>query len=183
MWVTLTRPIFASIEFVETEEMMMTYPSTYAVTTALPSAYVCALSMAMSAGDAPVPASADTIELSSPYDFAPTLTRLADALEGAGLTIFARSDHQAAAKNVGLDMPPTTVLIFGNPKGGTPLMLAAPSLALDLPMRVLVREDGSGHTLVAFHPALALTRAAGLPDDKAAGLEKSAALISAALRP
>src|SRR5471032_3207011 len=183
MRVTLTRPIFASIEFIETEEMMMTYPSTYAVTTALPSAYVCAHSIPMTAGDDTVPASADTIESSSPYDFALTLTRLADALEGGGLTIFARIDRQAAAKNVGLDMPPTTVLIYGNPKGGTPLMLAAPSLALDLPMRVLVREDGSGHTLVAFHPALALTRAAGLPDDKAAGLEKSAALISAALRP
>src|SRR5471032_3096922 len=164
--------------------MMMTYPITHADTVGLPSAYVCALAMAIG-GDGAVaaPTVAETVELSSPYAFALTLTRLADALEGAGLTIFARIDHQAAAKNVGLDMPPTTVLIYGNPKGGTPLMLAAPSLALDLPMRVLVREDSGGHTLVSFHPALALTRAAGLPDDKAAGLEKSAAVISAALRP
>jgi len=143
-----------------------------------------ALAMAMGAGGAAaVPAIADTIELPSPYAFAPTLARLAGALENAGLTIFARIDHQAAAQQAGLDMPPTTVLIYGNPKGGTPLMLAAPALALDLPMRVLVREDGSGHTLVSFHPALTLTRAAGLPDDKAAGLEKSAAVIAAALQP
>ena len=161
----------------------MTYPTIRADTTELPSAYVCALSMAMNAGADAAPASSDTTELSSPYTFEATLTRLADAFEGAGLTIFARIDHQTAAKNVGLVMPPTTVLIYGNPKGGTPLMLAAPSLALDLPMRVLVREDGSGHTLVSFHPAQALTRAAGLPDDKAAGLEKSVALISAALQP
>lgn len=143
-----------------------------------------ALAMAMGTGGAgAAPAVADTIELPSPYAFAPTLVRLSDALENAGLTIFARIDHQAAARQVGLDMPPTTVLVYGNPKGGTPLMLAAPSLALDLPMRVLVREDGGGHTLVSFHPALTLTRAASLPDDKAAGLEKSTAIIAAALQP
>ena len=161
----------------------MTCTTTSTATIEPPSAYVFALCMAMSGGAVAAPAVADTIELPSPYTFASTLTRLADALEGAGLTIFARIDHQAAARNVGLDMPPTTVLIYGNPKGGTPLMLAAPSLALDLPMRVLVREDGGGHTLVSFHPARTLTRAAGLPDDKAAGLEKAAALISAALQP
>lgn len=160
----------------------MTYPITSADAIEPPSAYVFALSMAMSGAADAAPAMADTIELSSPYSFASTLTRLSDALEGAGLTVFARIDHQAAAKNVGLDMPPTTVLIYGNPKGGTPLMLAAPSLALDLPMRVLVREE-DGHTLVSFHAARVLTRAAGLPDDQAAGLEKATALIGAALKP
>ncbi|WP_295999921.1 DUF302 domain-containing protein, partial [Rugamonas sp.] len=63
----------------------------------------------------------------------------------------------------------------------TALMLAAPSIALDLPMRVLVREDAAGRTLVSYHPALALTRAAGLPDDAALGLSKAAAIIAAAI--
>ncbi|RWA53434.1 hypothetical protein AU476_14045 [Cupriavidus sp. UYMSc13B] len=58
-----------------------------------------------------------------------------------GMTIFARIDHAEAARNVGLAMPPTQVLIYGNAKRGTPLMLAAPGVALDLPLRVLVRDD------------------------------------------
>lgn len=141
------------------------------------------LAMMASAGPgvaaAPV---ADLLEVSSSDAFAPTLERLAGALEGAGLTIFARIDHQAAARQAGLAMPPTTVLIYGNPKGGTPLMLAAPALALDLPLRVLVREDADGVIKVALHPAVTLTRGAGLPDDKAAGLTRAEALIFAAVQ-
>jgi hypothetical protein len=64
-----------------------------------------------------------------------------------GVTIFARIDHAEAARNAGLAMPPTQVLIYGNAKGGTPLMLGAPSIALDLPLRVLVRDDCQGQHL------------------------------------
>ncbi|HEV7815813.1 MAG TPA: DUF302 domain-containing protein [Janthinobacterium sp.] len=143
-------------------------------------AAVDASAAAAPAAPAPLPAQ---VELSSAYAFPATLERLSAAIEGAGLTVFARIDHQAAAARAGLTMPPTTVLIYGNPKGGTPLMLAAPALALDLPLRVLVREDAAGHTLVAFHPALALTRGAGLPDEQAAGLSKAETLIAAAIQP
>jgi uncharacterized protein (DUF302 family) len=143
-----------------------------------------AMAMEMGAGGAgAAPPITDIVELRSPYAFVPTLARVTSALEGAGLTIFARIDHGAAAKQVGLDMPPTTVLVYGNPRGGTPLMLAAPLLALDLPLRILVPDDGSGHALVSFHDARTLTRAAGLPDDAAVNLEKSAAIVAAALAP
>jgi uncharacterized protein (DUF302 family) len=120
-------------------------------------------------------------ELASAHPFAATLERLSAALEGAGMTIFARIDHQAGALSVGLSMPPTSVLIYGNPRGGTPLMLEAPACALDLPLRVLVREDSTGTTRVSFHPAVAIMRAFGLPDERGAGLAKAERLIESAV--
>ena len=123
------------------------------------------------------------IELQSAHAFAPTLDRISKTLEGAGMTIFARIDHQAAAQKAGLSMDPATVLIYGNPKGGTPLMQAAPNLALDLPLRVLVRADAQGKTFVVLHPAHTLTRSVGLPDDKALPLARSEALIRQAVAP
>src|ERR1700682_2463799 len=92
----------------------------------------------------------------SPYGFAEALARLDRALERRQLEIFARFDHSGAAGRVGLTMPDTQVVVFGNPKGGTPLMLASPLVALDLPLRVLVSEDG-GHTVLSYvspsHPS------------------------------
>ncbi len=124
----------------------------------------------------------DVIELASAYSFAETVTRLRSAIEGAGMRVFAEIDHAAGATSVGLEMPPTVVLIYGNPKGGTPLMVAAPLMALDLPLRVLVREDAEGHAQVAYHPAQSLTRAVGLADDLALGLAKAQTLIANAIR-
>ena len=80
-------------------------------------------------------------------------------------------------------MPPTTVLIYGNARGGTPLMLAVPSLALDLPLRVLVRERDDGKTVVAFHPARALLGRAGVPADMAGRLDPAQAILLEALQP
>lgn len=121
------------------------------------------------------------VELASAHPFDATLARLTAAIEGAGMTVFACFDHAAAAQAAGMQMPPTTVIVFGNPKGGTPLMLQQPTIALDLPLKVLVREDAHGDAKVAFRPALALTRATGLPDEAAAPLAKAEALIRAAL--
>lgn len=84
------------------------------------------------------------VRFESRYSFSETLAHLQSALEASGLRIFATIDHRAAAQSVGLDMPPTAVLIYGNPKGGTPLMLAAPDFAVELPMRLLVREGEHG---------------------------------------
>ncbi|MGO4513398.1 DUF302 domain-containing protein [Bradyrhizobium sp. MOS001] len=86
----------------------------------------------------------EVVRLESIYSLSETLARLRTALEANGLKIFATIDHHAAAQSVGLDMPPTTVLIYGNPKGGTALMLAAPDFALELPLRLLVREGEHG---------------------------------------
>ena len=79
-----------------------------------------------------------------------TADRLVAALEGKGIKPAARIDHAAAAKANGLDMPPTEVVLFGNPKLGTPLMLANPQSAIDLPMRVLVWQDKAGKVWVGY---------------------------------
>jgi len=124
----------------------------------------------------------DLRELPSAFTFERTLERLTAAIEGAHMRIFASIDHAVAAREVGLSMPPTTVLIYGNPKGGTPLMLAAPVAALDLPLRVLVRQDSGGRTFVAFHPVVALLARAGVPEPLAIRLAPAQEVLMGALR-
>ena len=87
--------------------------------------------------------------IDSRYDFAATVTALETAIQEKGMTLFARIDHQAAAKEAGLDMQPATVLIYGSPKAGTPLMQNDPTLALQLPLKVLITEnDGKVQVLL-----------------------------------
>ena len=117
------------------------------------------------------------MKLESAFRFGETVAHLRTALESKGFTIMAVIDHRAAAEAVGLSMPPTTVLIYGNPKGGTPLMLAAPDFALELPLRVLVREDERGKTYVVFNPASALEGKHGLPADMAERLAPAETVI------
>ncbi len=123
------------------------------------------------------------VEHIGPQDFDATLGRLKEAIGRAGLMLFVEIDHAAGARDVGLTMPPTTVLIYGHPKGGTPLMLAAPAVALDLPLRVLVRQREDGKTVVAFHPAGSLLRRAGVPDAMATRLDPAQSLLLEALKP
>ena len=89
------------------------------------------------------------IDISSPYSVAETSDRLQSFLAGKGMKIFARIDQAAEAASVGLTLRPTVLLLFGNPKAGTPLMDQYPSLALDLPLRALV-WDSDGKTTVSF---------------------------------
>ncbi len=114
----------------------------------------------------------------SAHGFAETLARLDSALEGRKLEIFARFDHSGAARRVGLSMPDTQVVVFGNPKSGTPLitplMLASPLVALDLPLRVLVWDDG-GQTVLSYLSPQYLAQRYGIPSDlvkNIAGIEK-----------
>lgn len=124
---------------------------------------------------------ADVVELTSPFDFPTTLDRVTKAIEAAGLTVFARIDHAEGARKAGLEMPPAVVLIYGHAKGGTPIMLATPRAALDLPLRVLV--DAAGGTVkVSFHPIARTLRAAGVPDALAARLEPAQQLLAKALQ-
>jgi uncharacterized protein (DUF302 family) len=123
----------------------------------------------------------DTVRLESPYSFADTLTRLQSTLESQSFRIFVAIDHRAAARSVGLDLPPTTVVIYGNPKGGTPLMLAAPDFALELPLRVLVREDQQGRVYVTYNPSTALEGRHGLPRGMAERLASAETVIADAL--
>ena len=121
------------------------------------------------------------MKLPSPYSFTETLARVRSTLTANGMTVFATIDHQAAAHSAGLDMPPTTVLIFGNPKGGTPLMLAAPDFALDLPLRVLIREDADGHTWLVYDGYAAFEGRHGLPEGMAERLGPPEKLLKAAI--
>lgn len=123
----------------------------------------------------------EPMRLQSAYPFNETLSRLRSTIEGNGLTIFATIDHRAAARSAGLDMPPTTVLVYGNPKGGTPLMIAAPDFALELPLRVLVREGDQGKTFVTFNPSTSLEGRHGLPEGMAARLAPAEKLIAGAV--
>jgi len=137
------------------------------------------------AGEAPasLPAGHDLIERSSPHGVDETVRRLTDAAQAAGVTVFATINHAAGARSVGLDMPETQVLIVGNPTAGTPAMLAAPDLALELPTRLLVRQAApgdSGSTIVLSNPT-ALARRYGLSSEQVAGLAEVVSLVDRAL--
>jgi uncharacterized protein (DUF302 family) len=128
-------------------------------------------------------ASSDVVEHVAAADFDSTVRRLTEAIAAAGMMLFARIDHAAGAREVGMTMPPTTVLIYGHARGGTPMMLAAPQAALDLPLRVLVRQREDGQTVIAFHPVAPMLRRAGVPDDLAARLEPAQRLLLTAVAP
>ncbi len=117
------------------------------------------------------------VEHVSPLPFDVTLERLDHAIVDHGMTIFARIDHAANAREVGLSMPPAIVLIYGKAEGGTPIMLAAPNAALDLPLHVLVREDAQGRAIVCFHPVALQLQALGVGPAMAAGLQPAQALL------
>jgi uncharacterized protein (DUF302 family) len=108
---------------------------------------------------------AEMIYKISPYSVTITMDRLAAAVEGVGATIFARVDHAAGAASVDMELPPTELLIFGNPKLGTPAMLDGQTAGLDLPLRVLVYADGDGVVQVTYHDPAELAEAHGLPAD------------------
>jgi uncharacterized protein (DUF302 family) len=80
-----------------------------------------------------------------------TVTRITQFLAEKNITLFALIDHSGEAAKAGLHMPPTKLIIFGNPKGGTPLMLAAPSIAIDLPLKLLVAEDAAGKVSITWN--------------------------------
>jgi uncharacterized protein (DUF302 family) len=94
-----------------------------------------------------------------------TVEKLKGILQAKGIALFALVDHSGEAQKVGMKMPPTKLLIFGNPKGGTPLMLAAPSVAIDLPLKILVREDAQGKVWVSYNSPAYLQERHGFPPE------------------
>jgi uncharacterized protein (DUF302 family) len=99
------------------------------------------------------------VDLPSSHSVDHTVEKLKSILQAKGITLFALIDHSGEAEKVGLKMLPTKLLIFGSPKGGTPLMLAAPSIAIDLPLKILIWEDGQGKVWVSYNsPAYLITR-------------------------
>jgi uncharacterized protein (DUF302 family) len=91
------------------------------------------------------------VQVASHYSLDETMKRLQAAFAAKGLQVFAVVDHSGEAERVGLKMRPTKVLIFGSPKAGTPLMVAAPNLAIDLPLKALVAEDAAGRVSVTYN--------------------------------
>ena len=94
-----------------------------------------------------------------------TVDRLKNILEARGVTLFALIDHGGEAEKVGMKMLPTKLLIFGNPKSGTPLMLASPSIALDLPLKILVWQDNQGTVWLSYNSPEYLMERYGLSQD------------------
>ena len=105
------------------------------------------------------------------------VARLERALTAAGMKIFARIDQAAEARAVGLTMRPAVVLLFGNPKAGTPLMVARPTVAIDLPLKALVWEDGAGATWLTYNTPLLVEERHGLERSLAAMLSRAGALL------
>jgi uncharacterized protein (DUF302 family) len=91
------------------------------------------------------------VTLASVHDFATTLRRLTQAVEAKGLTIFASVDHAAGGARVGMTLRPTTVVVFGNATGGTPLMLAAQTAGIDLPLKALVWQGEDGGVRLSYN--------------------------------
>jgi uncharacterized protein (DUF302 family) len=94
-----------------------------------------------------------------------TVEKLKGILQAKGVTLFALVDHSGEAARVGMEMRPTKLLIFGSPKAGTPLMLAAPSSAIDLPLKILVWEDAGGGVWVSYNSPAYLQRRHHLPSE------------------
>jgi uncharacterized protein (DUF302 family) len=121
------------------------------------------------------------IQVASHYSVDETLARLKTAFTEKGMLIFAVIDHSGEAEKVGLEMHPTKVLIFGSPKGGTPLMVAAPSLAIDLPLKALIAENADGKVSVTYNDPVYLQQRHGVPTDLIKNLAGAGPLIAKAV--
>lgn len=109
-----------------------------------------------------------------------TLDKLEGLLQQKGIKVFARIDHSGEAKNAGLQMPPTELLIFGNPLGGTPIMLASPAAAIDLPWKALAWQDAQGRNWISYNDPQYLKRRFNLSDELVRPLVALGALIDKA---
>ena len=99
-----------------------------------------------------------------------TVGKLRTILQAKGVTLFALIDHSGEAERVGMKMLPTKLLIFGSPKSGTPIMLAAPSSAIDLPLKILVWEDEGGKVWISYNSLEYLQQRHGLPQELMQGI-------------
>jgi uncharacterized protein (DUF302 family) len=104
------------------------------------------------------------ISIPSSHSVNDSVEKLKATLQAKGVTLFALVDHSGEAEKAGLKMPNTKLLIFGNPKGGTPLMLASPSAAIDLPLKILIREDAAGKVWISYNATAYLAQRHSLPE-------------------
>jgi uncharacterized protein (DUF302 family) len=118
----------------------------------------------------------------SPYSVPKTIDRLEAILQAKGITIFARIDQQAEAEKVGLSLRPTQLLLFGNPQAGTPLMVAEPTIALDLPLKILAWEAADNRVWLSYNDADYLKQRFSLPDELVKNIAVVAPLIEQILK-
>ena len=123
------------------------------------------------------------IHLSSPHSVAETTKRLKAALQSKGITLFCHLDHSGEAEKVGLQMHPTQLLIFGSPKGGTPLMLASPTLAIDLPLKALIWEDAGSKVWLSSNSPEYLQHRHNIPPDLLPNIAGVGTLFKAVVAP
>ena len=121
------------------------------------------------------------LQVASRYTVDETVDRLKAILAERGLHVFALVDHSGEAEKVGMKMRPTKLLIFGSPKGGTPVMLAAPSVAIDLPLKALVAEDEGGKVWVSYNSPEYLQQRHGIPQDLVKNIAGVGALAAKAV--
>ena len=126
-------------------------------------------------------ANSGLIQIASRYSVDETVQRLEAAFTAKGMKIFALIDHSGEAEKAGLKMRPTKVMIFGSPRGGTPLMVAAPSLAIDLPLKALVAEGAGGKVTVTYNSPDYLKDRHGVPAELIKNLAGAGALIAKAV--
>lgn len=105
------------------------------------------------------------ITIPSKHTVDQTVDKLKGMLDAKGVTLFALVDHSGGAEKAGMTMRPTKLLIFGSPKAGTPVMLAAPSIAIDLPLKILVWEDGDGKVAISYNSPAYLQARHGVPEE------------------
>jgi uncharacterized protein (DUF302 family) len=122
------------------------------------------------------------VQVMSGRSFADTVQALESAVLSRGLVIFARIDFSGDAEKAGLAMRPTRLLIFGSPKAGTPLMVAAPTLAIDLPLKVLVSEDENGRAWLSYNSPQYLRDRHGFPEELLGNVSGIAAIVGSVAR-
>lgn len=121
------------------------------------------------------------IHLRSPYSVPETLKRLQSVLQAKNLDVFARVDHSGEAEKVGLKMRPTQLIVFGSPKAGTPLMVASPTLAIDLPLKALAWEDADGQVWLSYNSPEYLKQRHKVPDELVKNIAGVGALLEKAV--
>ncbi len=120
------------------------------------------------------------VDIPSNHSVDQTLERIEGILQQKGVTLFALVDHSGEAKKAGMEMRPTKLLIFGSPKAGTPVMLAAPSIAIDLPLKILVWEDGQGKVWLSYNSTAYLQSRHGVPQELLQNIAAAEAVASKA---
>jgi len=121
------------------------------------------------------------IHLRSPYSVPETLKRLQYVLQAKNLDVFARVDHSGEAEKVGLKIRPTQLIVFGSPKAGTPLMVASPTLAIDLPLKALAWEDADGQVWLSYNSPEYLKQRHNVPDELVKNIAGVGALLEKAV--